>query len=113
MIEGTGYARPVASDLDLRGVWIPLITPFASDGTVDTAAIERLCTEYLDAGSAGIVALGTTGESSALDEAERRLVIETVSAVCAARGARVIVGTGSNNTARTDRKSTRLNSSHT
>ena len=81
--------------------WIPLITPFASDGTVDTAAIERLCTEYLDAGSAGIVALGTTGESSALDEAERRLVIETVSAVCAARGARVIVGTGSNNTART------------
>ena len=49
MVEGTGYARPVASDLDLRGVWIPLITPFAADGKVDAAAIERLCTEYLDA----------------------------------------------------------------
>ena len=52
----------VAGDLDLRGVWVPLITPFAADGSVDVAAIERLCTEYLDAGVTGIVALGTTGE---------------------------------------------------
>ena len=33
----------MAGDLDLRGVWIPLITPFAADGSVDVAAIERLC----------------------------------------------------------------------
>jgi 4-hydroxy-tetrahydrodipicolinate synthase len=86
------------SDLDLRGVWVPLITPFDAAGDVDTMAIERLCGEYLDAGVVGIVALGTTGEASALDAAEKQRVIETCSRVCAARGARVIVGTGTNST---------------
>ena len=46
----------------LEGVYIPLITPFAADGSVALDAVERLCHEYLEAGSAGIVALGTTGE---------------------------------------------------
>jgi 4-hydroxy-tetrahydrodipicolinate synthase len=86
------------SDLDLRGVWVPLITPFDASGDVDTTAIERLCGEYLDAGVVGIVALGTTGEASALDAAEKQRVIETCSRVCAARGARLIVGTGTNST---------------
>lgn len=91
----------MASDLDLRGVWVPLITPFDAADAVDGVAIERLCHRAIDAGAAGIVALGTTGESSALTDAERRLVVETVSAVCRDRGSRVIVGTGSNNTAHT------------
>lgn len=91
----------MASDLDLRGVWVPLITPFDTADAVDADAIERLCHRAIDAGAAGIVALGTTGESSALTDAERRLVVETVSAVCRDRGSRVIVGTGSNNTAHT------------
>jgi 4-hydroxy-tetrahydrodipicolinate synthase len=91
----------VAGDLDLRGVWIPLITPFAVDGSVDLGAIERLCTEYLDAGVAGIVALGTTGEPTALDESERHAVVDTCSRVCAARGAPLIIGTGTNSTATT------------
>ena len=91
----------MAGDLDLRGVWVPLITPFAADGAVDAAAIERLCTEYLDAGVAGIIALGTTGEPTALDEAEKHLVVDTCARVCAARGAPLIIGTGTNATATT------------
>jgi 4-hydroxy-tetrahydrodipicolinate synthase len=91
----------VAGDLDLRGVWVPLITPFAVDGSVDLRAIERLCTEYLDAGVSGIVALGTTGEPTALDETERRAVVDTVSRVCSARGAPLIIGTGTNATSTT------------
>jgi 4-hydroxy-tetrahydrodipicolinate synthase len=91
----------MASDLDLHGVWIPLITPFDAAGAVDVAAIERLCDEYLRAGVAGIVALGTTGESSSLDADEKRTVIDTITRVCAAAGGRVIVGTGTNNTAST------------
>ena len=67
----------MASDLDLRGEWIPLITPFAADGSVDVDAIERLCREYLAAGCAGIVALGTTGDSAALEADVKRLVIDT------------------------------------
>ena len=85
-------------DLDLHGVWVPLITPFAADGSVDVKAVERLCHEYLDAGAAGIVALGTTGESAALDDAEKRLVIEACSKACASRDAQLMVGTGTNST---------------
>lgn len=88
----------MASDLDLRGVWVPLITPFDVTGAVDLEAIERLCGEYVAAGAAGIVALGTTGESPALDAAERRAVIDTCSRACLAHGSRLIVGTGTNNT---------------
>ena len=36
----------MTSDLDLRGVWVPLITPFDAKGAVDVDAIERLCHEY-------------------------------------------------------------------
>jgi len=85
----------------LHGVYVPLITPFAADGAVAVDAIEALCNEYLDAGCAGIVALGTTGESSALDAAEQRAVIDTCARVCDERGAQLIVGAGTNSTART------------
>ena len=59
----------MATDASLRGVYIPIITPFSGDGSVATDALERLCHEYLDAGAAGIVALGTTGESTARRQA--------------------------------------------
>ncbi len=67
--------REMPSDVTLRGVYVPVITPFASDGSVALDAIDRLCHEYLDAGVTGIVALGTTGESTALDVDEKRSVI--------------------------------------
>lgn len=86
------------SDLDLHGLWVPLITPFDASGAVDVEAIERLCGEYLADGVAGIVALGTTGEAPALDAEEKQAAIAACSRACAARGARLIVGTGTNNT---------------
>src|SRR5262249_33210376 len=85
----------------LRGMYVPLITPFANDGTVALDAVESLCEEYLAAGVAGIVALGTTGEASALDADEKRAVIERCAAACSARGGQLIVGAGTNNTANT------------
>jgi 4-hydroxy-tetrahydrodipicolinate synthase len=85
----------------LQGVYVPLITPFAADGSVAVDAIESLCNEYLDAGCAGIVALGTTGESSALDAAEQRAVIDACARVCSERSAQLIVGAGTNSTAKT------------
>jgi 4-hydroxy-tetrahydrodipicolinate synthase len=85
----------------LEGVYIPLVTPFAADGGVALDAVERLCHEYLEAGSAGIVALGTTGESSALDAEEQRAVIDACARVCVEHGAQLIVGAGTNSTAKT------------
>ncbi len=93
-----GYASRMTSDLDLRGVWIPLITPFDAEGAVDVDAVERLCAEYVAAGASGIVALGTTGEAPALDASEKRAVVDACARACAATGSRLIVGTGTNNT---------------
>jgi 4-hydroxy-tetrahydrodipicolinate synthase len=88
----------MATDANLRGVYIPVITPFAEDGSVAIDALERLCREYLDAGAAGIVALGTTGESTGLDTDEKHAVIDACAHVCAERSAQLIVGAGTNNT---------------
>src|SRR5207245_426281 len=96
--RATSTLHRMASDLHLHGVWLPLITPFDKSGSVDVEAIERLCGEYLADGVAGIVALGTTGEAPALDADEKQAVIDACSRACAARGARLIVGTGTNNT---------------
>ncbi|AFT89292.1 4-hydroxy-tetrahydrodipicolinate synthase [Paraburkholderia phenoliruptrix] len=89
------------------GIWIPLITPFA-DGAVDHAALRALVRRYADAGVAGIVALGTTGEPAALDDAEQDAVIATIlEAARAGRGGTsepsaplpVVVGVPGNHTA--------------
>jgi 4-hydroxy-tetrahydrodipicolinate synthase len=82
----------------LRGVYLPLITPFDGSGEVAVDAIERLSHEYLDAGATGIVALGTTGESTALDASEKQAVIDACSRVCVERDAQLIVGAGTNST---------------
>jgi len=88
----------MADALRLRGVYLPVITPFAADGSVALDAVTSLCNEYLDAGATGIVPLGTTGESSALTADEQRAVVDACSAVCVARGAQLIVGVGTNST---------------
>ena len=82
----------------LEGVFVPLVTPFDEAGRVDVASLERLAAEFLDAGAAGIVALGTTGEASALDDGERSQVVAACARVCGDRGAQLIVGAGTNDT---------------
>jgi 4-hydroxy-tetrahydrodipicolinate synthase len=89
------------SDVAFRGVYLPVITPFATDGSIDRDALAGLCHEFLAAGGAGVVALGTTGESTALDAHEKQVVIDTCAQVCAERAAQLIVGVGTNSTATT------------
>jgi len=84
-----------------RGVYIPLITPFAADGGVALDAMERLANDYLDAGCAGLVPLGTTGESTSLDAEEKRAVVALCARICVERDAQLIVGGGTNNTSAT------------
>ncbi len=91
----------MTSALALHGVYLPLITPFAADGSVALDAVTTLCHEYLDAGATGIVPLGTTGESSALTADEKRAVVAACSTVCVERNAQLIVGAGTNATATT------------
>jgi 4-hydroxy-tetrahydrodipicolinate synthase len=85
----------------LRGVYLPIITPFASDGSVALDALEGLANDFLDAGGAGLVPLGTTGESPLLDADEKRAVIDVCARSAREHGAHSIVGAGTNNTAAT------------
>ena len=92
----------------LEGVYVALVTPFAADGSVAIDAVERLAHEMFDAGVSGIVALGSTGEAAALDADEQQAVIDACSRVCAERNGQLIVGAGTNNTAKTIAAAQRL-----
>ncbi|MEU5722932.1 dihydrodipicolinate synthase family protein [Micromonospora sp. NPDC047738] len=74
------------------GLYVPLITPFDERGAVAVDVLTALAHEVLAAGAAGLVALGTTGEPHALDDAERRRVVDAVAAVCRERPAGLLVG---------------------
>jgi 4-hydroxy-tetrahydrodipicolinate synthase len=80
---------------------VPVITPFDDDGRIDEAALERHAHDVLAAGAAGIVAVATTGEATALDDDERAAVISICARVCAGRGAVLVVGAGTYNTRET------------
>jgi 4-hydroxy-tetrahydrodipicolinate synthase len=82
------------------GLFVPLITPFTSDGDVDAQALAALARAMLDAGAAGLVALGTTAEAPTLTEGERTLVLDVCAAVCRERSAPLIAGAGGNDTRR-------------
>src|SRR3954469_21585673 len=94
----------MASDLTVRGLFPPLVTPFSEDDRVDLDSLERLAAEVIDDGAAGIVALATTGEATSLTAEERDAVVATCAAVCADRGAMLIVGAGTNDTRETIRR---------
>lgn len=85
-------------DVDLSGLWVPIVTPFAADGSVDVGSLERLAARLLADGARGLVALGTTGEPATLDPEERRAVVETCDRVCRAAARPLLVGAGTNST---------------
>ena len=63
-------------DLDLRGVWVPLITPFDATGAVAIDTIEQLCREYVRAPARRESSRSAPpARRSALDDAEKRAVI--------------------------------------
>lgn len=75
-----------------------MITPFASDGSVDLDAVGVLARRLVDRGNNGLVVNGTTGESPTTDDAEKLAIIRaTVEAV--GDRATVISGVGSYDTA--------------
>lgn len=89
--------------LDLRGLWVPIVTPLRDDAddAVDLVALERLARRLLTDGCAGLVALGTTGEPATLRRGERQRVIEVVARACADASKPLMVGVGSNCTGST------------
>lgn len=81
-----------------KGVYTAMVTPFNEDGSVDYGRLRTFLEEQVAAGVAGVVPVGTTGESPTLDHREHLKVIETTAEIVDKR-IQVIAGTGANSTA--------------
>lgn len=82
----------------ITGSIVALVTPMGEDGDVDWQALKALVDWHVEAGTDGIVSVGTTGESATLSVPEH---LEVVRATVEAAAGRipVIAGTGANATA--------------
>ncbi len=85
----------------LKGCATALVTPFKKDGSVDDDCFKSLVERQIAGGIKLLVPCGTTGESVTMSAEERLHVIKMTVDIAKARKARVIAGTGSNNTAAT------------
>ncbi len=85
----------------MRGCATALVTPFKRDGSIDDDCFKKLVGRQIKGGVNLLVPCGTTGESVTMSDAERLHVIRMTVEVAKGTKARVIAGTGSNNTAAT------------
>ncbi|MEZ8283132.1 4-hydroxy-tetrahydrodipicolinate synthase [Vibrio splendidus] len=79
------------------GSIVALVTPFNTDGEVDFDSLKKLVEYHVAAGSDGLVAVGTTGESSTLTIEEHVKVVNKIVEFADGR-IPVIAGTGANAT---------------
>lgn len=79
------------------GAGVALITPFNEDLSVDFSALGRLIESQVSGGTDYLVVLGTTGETPALSEEEKKEIVRFVIEKNAGR-LKIMVGMGSNNT---------------
>ncbi|MFN3418642.1 MAG: 4-hydroxy-tetrahydrodipicolinate synthase [Pyrinomonadaceae bacterium] len=85
----------------MRGCATALVTPFRKDGSIDQDRFVALVERQIKGGIKLLVPCGTTGESVTMTQDERLLIIKLTVEAAHRRGAKVIAGTGSNNTAAT------------
>src|SRR6185369_7172037 len=81
----------------LSGSLVAIVTPMQPGGALDLAALARLIDFHVENGTAGIVIVGTTGESPTVDVDEHCRLIERAVEFAAGR-VPVIAGTGGNAT---------------
>ena len=82
----------------LKGSFVALVTPMSPDGSLDFNALEALVEWHVEAGTNGIVSVGTTGEATTLTLKEHLKVVESTVNFVNGR-IPVIAGSGSNSTA--------------
>lgn len=89
---------------DLKGVFVPVVTPMGAGGEVDFASFESYARRLIEDGANGLVVNGTTGESPTVTPDEMAALTAAACVVCKPANRPVIVGTGTNDTASTVRK---------
>lgn len=83
--------------IELEGVYVPVVTPFDTNGDVDPTTLTTVVERALDAGVHGIVSCGTTGEYYALSDVERVEVMRHTHDVAAGR-AQLVAGCNAGST---------------
>ena len=78
-----------------QGVFTAIITPFTETDQIDWPALEKLVEEQISSGVAGIVPMGTTGESPTVSTQEHDQIVSKICQQVQGR-CKVIAGTGSN-----------------
>ena len=78
------------------GIYTALVTPFA-DGKLDRKSWQVLVQRQIDAGVAGIVPAGCTGEAATLSLKDREWMVREAVDLCTGKCA-VVAGSGSNST---------------
>jgi 4-hydroxy-tetrahydrodipicolinate synthase len=83
--------------IPLKGCYVAIVTPFDNTGNIDEEGLRNNIEFLVEAGVAGLVPCGTTGESATLSWEEHLRVVDiTIDQV--QKRVQVIAGAGSNNT---------------
>lgn len=80
------------------GSIVALVTPMHANGEVDQDSLKKLVEYHINSGTAGIVSVGTTGESATLNHQEHADVVKMTLDFAEGR-IPIIAGTGANSTA--------------
>lgn len=92
----SGFILNKGEKVKLKGVFLPIITPFYND-LIDYSSYKRLIEYYIKKGITGIIANGTTGESSTINYNEfEELLDKTVE--YNQDKVKIFYGVGGNNT---------------
>jgi len=81
-----------------HGTGVALVTPFNADGTVDYDGLRKLINHLIDGKVEYLVSLGTTGEASTLNKADKQKIWEFTAEVNNGR-LPLVAGIGGNDTA--------------
>ncbi len=81
----------------IQGSIVALVTPMDNEGEIDYKSLRKLVEFHIEQSTDALVAVGTTGESATLSEAEHCAVIKAVVDYVGGR-IPVIAGTGANST---------------
>lgn len=82
---------------ELHGAGVALVTPFASDGTVDYDGLQNLIEHQIAGGIDYLVSLGTTGETATLEQHEKQEIWRFTAEKVAGR-VPLVAGIGGNHT---------------
>src|ERR1700690_2653532 len=91
--NGEKYTMPKRK---ITGSFVALITPFNKDGSVDFAAFRSLLRFQEEHGSAAVLIMGSTGETSMLSPEEKKKIIVETAKIKWAKMPIFFGGTGTN-----------------